>query len=377
MIKRILPIILMAFATVTYAKSPTETVNEVMQHYMGAHDVPGAAVILYIDGKPQAYYFGYANLETKQPITKDTIFELGSITKVMTSLLVAQEVDFAKIKLKDPITKYIPTLPKSFEGITVRSLATHTGGLPFQTPDAVKNRSDWEKYVQTMSPSEPVDTSYTYSQISIGLLGEAVEAVSHESFDQLYRSKILVPLGMQPIGLTVPAKLKPFYAQGYDAEGKPAAPISNAVFPQAGSMKASAEDMSKFMAAAIGLPSTPESIFYPIRMTETAYVAMNGVEQGLGWTIHDYSGEQAKALLMGQDNIGLKTVPVTAVINEPVFNGNELIDKTGATDGFRAYIAVIPDRKSGIIILTNRRDLSFDLMRAAREILFKTNGITA
>lgn len=375
MIRQILLSVTMLLATVVHAKTAQETVNEVMEHYMTAHDIPGAAVILYVDGKPQAYYFGVANRETKQPVTKDTIFELGSITKVMTSLLAAQEVDFAKIKLKEPITKYIPTLPKSFETVTVRSLATHTSGLPFNPPQDVKTQAELEKYLLTISPTDQTDKSYTYSQIGIGLLGQAVANVSHESFDKLYRTKILLPLGMQPIGLTVPEKLKPFYAQGYNAEGKPAAPIANSLFPQAGDMKASAEDMGKFLSAVIGLPSTPESIFYPIRMTETAYLEMDGVEHGLGWTIHDFRGENAQALLEGKDNIGLKTVPVTAVFADPVFNGNELIDKTGATDGFRSYIAAIPDKKTGIVILVNRRDLSFDLMRAAREILFKVNGI--
>ncbi len=109
MLKRLFLFMTMLVTTAVYAGSPDQVVNEVMQGYLQQHDIPGAAVIVYVDGKPSTYYYGVADRETKKPITKDTIFELGSITKLMTSLLLAQEVDFAKIKLKEPINKYIPT----------------------------------------------------------------------------------------------------------------------------------------------------------------------------------------------------------------------------------------------------------------------------
>lgn len=380
MLKKITALLLTLAATTLYAKTPAQVVNDTMQSYLAAQAIPGAAVILIVDGKPEAHYFGVENLETKQPVTQDTIFELGSITKLMTTLLVAQEIDYAKIKLKEPITKYVPTLPASFSGITVRQLATHTGGMPFYPPDDVKNRADFEKFAATFKPETAPDKLYTYSNVSIGLLGYALESVTHQNYNMLYRTKILSPLGMQPIALNVPAKLQAFYAQGYDSAGKPAPRVKETeeadLFPAAGGMKASAGDMAKFLSASIGLPGTPESIFYPLRLTQTAYLEMNGVEQGLGWVIHEInSKEKVKALLAGSEYIGLKTVPVTEVFAEPVFNGDELIDKTGATPGFRSYIAVIPNKKTGIVILVNKKIEGDSLMMVARDILFKVNNI--
>ena len=376
MIKRIILCVGMMFATVGYAADASQVVNNVMQTYMQKHEVPGAAVMLYVDGKPQAYYFGYANRESKKPVTKDTIFEVGSLTKLMTTLLIAQEVDFAKIKLQESITKYIPTLPASFADITVLSLATHTSGLPFEPPAEVKNRVEWEKYAATWKATAPVNAEYTYSQIGIGLLGQALETVTHESFNNLYRKKILAPLGMQPIALTVPKKLEEFYAQGYGKDGAAAVRVECLLFPSAGCMKASAEDMGKFLSAAIGLPQTPEGIFYPMRMTQTAYVQVGQTEQAMGWQVHELKAEQTKALLAGKDTLGLQTLPVSEVFADNKFNGAELIDKTGSTDGFRAYIGVIPDKKTGIVILVNRNIAGDDTMKAAREILFKLNGLS-
>ncbi len=375
MLKRLLVLMLMMTATAAYADSPDKVVNEVMHDYMQKNNVPGAAVLIYTDGKPTSYYFGYADLGHKKPVTKDTIFELGSLTKLMTTLLLAQEVDYAKIKLQDPVTKYIPTLPASFSNLTMRSLATHTTGLPLFLPSDIKNRADWEqKYAANWKADFAPDTQFRYSNVGIGLIGQALEAVTHESFDKLYRTKILDPLGMQPIGLTVPKKLQVNIAQGYDEKGLPAPPVSG-LFPSAGCMKASAEDMRKFLSASIGLPQTPESIFYPIRMTQTPYLGVKESAQGLGWVIHDMSPENLKALSEGSDGLGIETRPVVEVYSDPVFNGADLIDKTGTTDGFRAYIAVLPNKKSGIVILANRRDNSNSIVVAARDILFKLNDI--
>lgn len=380
MLKKITALLLTLVVTTVYAQTPQQVVNDTMQKYLAAQGIPGAAVILYVDGKPEAFYYGVANLETKQPVSSQTIFELGSITKLMTTLLVAQEVDFAKIKLKEPITKYVPTLPASFSGMTVRQLATHTAGVPFYPPETVKNRADFEKYAVTYQPNQASDKVYIYSNMSIGLLGYALEAITHQNYNQLYRTKILAPLGMQPIALNVPEKLKAFYAQGYDKDGKPAQRVNETeetdLFPAAGGMKASAGDMGKFLGAAMTLPGTPSSISYPMLMTETAYVEMNGVEQGLGWQIHEInSKEKINTLLAASDYIGLDTAPVTEVFAEPVYNGDELIDKTGATSGFRSYIAVIPNKKTGIVILANKKIEGNSLMMVAREILFKVNNL--
>jgi beta-lactamase class C len=376
MLKRLFLLLLLVVSSTVYADNTEKVVNDVMNAYMEKNDVPGAAVIVYKDGKPSAYYFGYADRETKKPVTKDTIFELGSITKLMTTLLMAQEVDFAKIKLDESVNKYIPTLPATFSNITMRSLATHTSGLPFKPPADIKTRAEWEKYAAEWKPDHKVDADYIYSNLGIGLIGQALETVTHQNFNQLYRTKILAPLGMQPIALTVPQKLDVFYAKGYNVDGNAVPPETLGLFPAAGDMKASVEDMGKFLAASIGLPGTPESIFYPIRMTQTAYVAVGETDLGLAWQIHEIDSKHIKSLLKASNELGLDIEKVSGVYAEPKFDGNQLIDKSGTTSGFKTYIAVIPSKKTGVVVLTNRRTNGNQVVAAGREILFKVNGIS-
>lgn len=377
MLKRLFLTFALCLSQIVYAAETDKVVNSVMQQYMQKYQVPGAAVIVYVDGKPSTYYFGVADKQSNKPVSKDTIFELGSLTKLMTAILLAQDVDFAKIKLKDPVNKYIPTLPASFGNISMRSLATHTSGLPFKPAGDIKTREQLEQYAQTFKPDTAPDTKFQYSNFGIGLIGFALETVSHQNYNQLFRTKILTPLGMSPIAFSVPKKYKDFYAQGYDEKGAPAPRIGDNLFAAAGDMKASVSDMGKFLSAAIGLPQTPESIFYPMRMTQTPYLEVGDYAQGLGWQIHDTTPETVKVMLTGNDMEDiLKPVAVGEVFKDPIFNGANLIDKTGATDGFRTYIAVIPQKKTGIVILTNRRVLGSPIAVAGREILFKLNGLS-
>lgn len=376
MLARLLLIGLSLLSFSVWAQPDTDNiVKPAVTAFMEKNQVPGAAVILYVNSKPYAYYFGYANRDKKTPVNQNTIFELGSITKIMTSLLLAQEVDAAKVQLDDSVTPYLTTLSPAFEDITLLNLATHTAGLPLNTPDAIKTEHDWNKYAETWRPPYSPDEKWIDSNIGMGLLGEAMEVVTHKNLDQLYRTRILLPLKMRPMGLVVPAQWKKAIAQGYDGQGSPVKPSPLGAFPSAYGMRASAQDMQHFLAAAIGLPGTPDRILYPIRMTQTAYVELPDWDQGLAWQIHDLSPDDIKDLLQDKQPDLLKPVKVREMIEKPLFDGNSLIDKTGTTQGFRAYIAVIPNKNTGIVILANKTSSDQSIVTTGRNILFKLNAL--
>src|SRR5581483_202499 len=95
----------------TTKKDPIATiVSKIVKDFMREFNIPGAAVALYIHGTPYLFSFGYADQEHKIPVTESTLFEIGSISKLFTCLLIAQEILAGRMRLTDPITNYIPLL---------------------------------------------------------------------------------------------------------------------------------------------------------------------------------------------------------------------------------------------------------------------------
>lgn len=357
---------------------PAEEIKQEITALMEENHIPGVAVELYIDGKPQSYYFGYAKPAKQVPVTKNTIFELGSISKVMTSLLLAQAVDAAKMQLNAPVMQYLPNLSTDFDDVSLKDLATHTAGVPFNIADNIKTQSELDNFLSHFSYETMSEEKWIYSNLGIGLLGNAIEHATHQNINNLYRQQILSPLHMQLIGLTVPAKLAGNYAQGYTEEGTEAPRCcSTSLLPAAGQMKASANDMQRFLSAAIGLPGTPETILYPMRLTQSAFVELpNAVMQGLGWQVHPLDKKHVQGLLDASDVQDLmKSIDVVDVYKKPLYSGDVLIDKTGMTNGFRTYIAVIPNKKTGIVILANKAVKGPAIVKSARKILFMLNQI--
>jgi beta-lactamase class C len=328
---------------------------------------------VYVKGQPSSYYYGFADKDKKIPVTNKTIFEVGSISKVMTSILLAQEIDFAKMSLSDPVTKYIKNLPGSFNHITLQNLATHTSGLPFNPPLHVSTSSELQAYLENWKPGVASGEEWQYSNLGVGLLSYALENSTKWDFNKLYTRHILSPLKMQSVGVTIPAKLNKYYAQGYDKNNNPTHPTQAKLFPAAYGLKVVAGDMRQFLGAAIGLPGTPSRLLWPMRMTQAAYIKYADTLQGLAWTVHPMNDETVPELLAGANESGLEPGEVDAVYERPSYDGNALIDKTGATEGFRAYIAVIPNKQTGIVLLANKNVSNATLVKTARELLFKLN----
>lgn len=351
-------------------------VKQTITKFMQDNHIPGVAVVLYDNGNPHTYYFGVANKTKKTPINNKTIFEVGSLTKLMTSFLFAQEIDVAKVSLNDSVRKYDKTLPETFDKITLMQLATHTASLPFNTTEDIKTQADLNTFLSEWEPDTTPGSEYNYSNIGIGLLGKALEAETKQDYTKLYTAHLAKPLKMQAFTFSVPTRYKKNIAQGYDKAGKPTAPVNSPFFPEAAALKISVEDMQKFLAAAIGLPGTPDSILYPMRMSEAAHVRLPEQLQGLGWRIYPISTDTIDELLDEPEEMNRGPMQVLEIYSKAKYDGNALIDKTGGTDGFRSYIALIPNKKSGIVILTNQFVTNDEIVEAGRDILFSVTKLT-
>lgn len=361
------------------ASDPTVAyVNQVMRTFLKENRIPGMAVELYINGKPYSFYYGVANVNTQVPVTDNTVFEIGSVTKLFTTLLVAMEINAGRMNLDDPITKYMPPILNSYAPInrvTIENLATHTAGLPYDMPKYITNQSILMAILSHWRPYAPVGSEWAYSNFGMGLLGSALESVTHENYDELYRTRILLPLKMNPIAFVVPDYLQALLAQGYDPSGGMEPYSSLDLLPASWAMKATGHDMLCFLKAAIGLPGTPPDIVEAMHLTQTPFVITKNMLQGLGWQIHRLGPADQFRMLHSPTFEPVGPMPATQISDRyRVYSPYDLIDKTGSMDGFRAYIAVIPNLKSGIVVLVNRGIPNGAIINTARMVLFKLSN---
>jgi beta-lactamase class C len=353
-------------------------VQQTIEPWMKQKGIPGAAINIYREGKPSAYYFGVESRDTQHPINEQTIFAVGSWTKVMTCLLAAETADAGLWELNDSVIKYLPLLKSNeshaFQSITLKNLGTYTAGLPFNLPETIQKPSELSDYLNHWRPEKK--NTWAYSNVSIGLLGDAVAARNQDDIEHLYIQKILKPLGMQPIGFSVPENLQSHYAQGYDVAGKPAARFAFKFFPASGAAKMSAGDALKFLKAAIEMSDVDNKIAKAMKVAQTPYFNVEDHQQGLGWIIYPLtypiSQQTRDKLLNPADEMDMGPIPATAMqVSQQKFDGSALMDKTGAADGFRSYIVVIPNLKTGVVILVNRYVSNGEIIKIGREILLK------
>ena len=348
MIKILRTILLFACLISNLHAQPADVVdplNKKLQQSLSSltqkNNIKGAVILLYANGKLYEEYYGYADDNKDNPVIRKTIFEIGSISKIMTSLLFAQEYDWAKMALNDPVTKYVKGLPRAYDKITMQDLATGR-----------------------------------YSNAGMDLLGEALAASTESDYGDLYRRHIMNPLLMVN-GATVPKSLAKYYAQGYDRAGKAVSPVGEGFYASSYGIKASVADMQKFLSAAIGLPGTPPRVFYPMRLTQSMFIKKNDEFQGLAWQIHPIrNNKDINRLLTIADHPNKSPVIIQEILQRPVYSDNVMMDKTGMTDGFSAYIAVIPAKKSGIVILANKNIPDHVTVKLAREILLGVTNLS-
>ena len=364
------------------SKSPdhtTDIVNKIIPNWMKKNKISGAAVEVYCNGVPHSYYFGYTNLTTKKPVTAKTIFEIGSISKVFTTLLIAEEINAGKMQLDAPIAQYLPDVKAANPLVgrfTLQNLGSHTTGFPLMLPDNIKTHQELLNYIANWKSVNPPNSQWVYSNVNIGLLGLALESVTHENINQLYKRLLLNPLGMTPLGVSVPTQLKSELAQGYDEEGNLMPHTGFWMLPAAAAVKATGNDMLLFLKASLSLPGTPLAIVSAMHLAQTPYVRTALIKQGLGWVIYSLDETNRNQLLNPSKNSNIGPIPVVHLDKDKQnFDENALIEKTGGTSGFRSYIVFIPHQKSGVVILINHHLSDGELLKAGREILFNLNSV--
>ena len=351
----------------------TQTVRPLMKRY----GLPGMAIGITIDGRDYLFNYGAASKTTGKHVDSSTLFEIGSITKTFTASLVSYAQLTGKLSLSDKVSADFPPLRgTSFDRIRLVNLGTHTaGGLPLQFPDDVQTDGDAIAYYQHWKPSHAAGTYRLYSNPSIMLLGLIAAERMNMTFVGSMQRTLFEPLGLHSTFLVVPEYQSSNYAQGYTNTGKPRRMIAGPLASEAYGIRTTALDMLHFIDANMNLVKLDDPLRRAIVDTHTGYFQIGALTQDLIWEQLRYPAALSDLLHANSGQISLEENAVTKI--EPPLRAQKdvVIDKTGSTSGFAAYVAFIPIRKIGIVVLANRAYPNEARVAAAYRILAHLDGM--
>jgi CubicO group peptidase (beta-lactamase class C family) len=318
----------------------------------------GVGIVVGVIESEGARVVSYGQLGEDDPrqVDGDTVFEIGSMTKVFTALVLAEMVQRGEVALTDPIAKYLPDgtrIPeRNGQPITFVDLATHTSGLPLMPEGlpplnelATAPYSDAQLY-QFLARHELPRQSGTrmeYSNIGYTLLGNALAARAGVGYETLLRTRVIVPLGLKNTGVAPVSGSEVRLAVGHDGSLRPTPPVSKipimSVMMPAGGVLSTAGDLLTFLRVALGYERS--SLAPAMAAMLSTRRPSSGGEQALGWMI--------------------------------IGNGDDqLIVHDGATFGYASSMAWDPKARAGVVVLSNHvvavGDIARHLLRPDRPL---------
>jgi serine-type D-Ala-D-Ala carboxypeptidase/endopeptidase len=274
---------------------------------------------------------------------KNTVFEIGSITKVFTGTLLAEAVKRGEVRLDEPISVYLPSKVKTptrgGKKITLIDLATHSSGLPrlpdnlapknLQNPYADYTLAQMYDFLSSYQLTRDIGAKYEYSNFGLGLLGHILSLRAGTSYENLVKTRILKPLAMNETTITLSPTLQARMAQGYDENGEPIVNWDLPTLAGAGALRSTAQDMAKFVAANAGLLKSDLSGVFEVAQ-QPRRTAGEKMKIGLAWQI----------------------LPLPT---------GDIVLHNGGTGGFRSFAGFSVARKVGIVVLTNSSESVDDI----------------
>jgi D-alanyl-D-alanine carboxypeptidase len=325
-----------------------DKIDDYLAAQMRQLHIPGLSLAIVRDGRiTKAQGYGFANVELKAHVTKETVYEIGSNTKQFTAAAIMMLVEDGKVHLEDAIAKYFPEAPEAWHDITVRHLLSHTSGI--QNHVAVPHWLDVFRTNLSFETAPPRDQllkmffklplefrpgeTWAYDNTGYYLLGIIIEKASGRTYWQFLQERIFKPLDMNATRSTDPQPIVSNRASGYEwkndhFENRPI--LLPVIAFSAGSLLSTVEDMAKWEAAL-----STEKLLKKSSLDQmwTAAVTNEGADApfnyGFGWFVDSY-------------------------------HGHRLVQHSGGTPGFSSVIYRFLSEKLTIIILTNHSDMIID-----------------
>jgi beta-lactamase class C len=346
-------------------------VDRAIEPLMAQHDVPGMAVAVTVDGQTLFFNYGEASKQERKPVTENTLFELGSVSKTITATLACYAQGLGKLSFADHPGKYMPQLQGSaIDRASLLELGTYTpGGLPLQFPDDVETEAQTIAYFRTWRPDAAPGLLRRYSNPSLGLFGHVTARALGVDFADAVEGRLFPALGLKHSHIRVPSSAMGDYAWGYDKTNRPVRVSPGPFDTETYGVKASAADVLRFVQANIDSSGLPESMRRAIDCTHTGYFRISDTVQGLGW--EQYRAPVTLAALQAGNSAKMSAEPNPATRLEPpqAPPRGTLFNKTGATRGFGAYVVFVPEQRVGIVMLANKNYPNSARVDAAYSIL--------
>jgi beta-lactamase class C len=345
-------------------------IDAIIQPLMQKYGVPGMAIAVSVDGKQQFYDYGVASKQTGKPITNQTLFEVGSLSKTFTATLAAYAQNEGKLSFAEPASHYLPELRGSaFDRVSLLNLATHTSGLPLFVPDEVTNDAQLMAYYKNWQPPHAVGSYRVYSNLGIGMLGMITAKSLNQPFAQAMEKQLLPALGMNHSYVNVPAAQMDNYAQGYNKKDQPVRVTPGPLDAESYGIKSNAEDLIRYLEANMQVTKVGDKWRKALAATHTGYYRAGVFTQDLMWESYAYP-EKLTTLTEG-NNAGMimNGTPATAITPPKQDQGAAWYNKTGSTGGFSTYAVFIPSKKIAVVMLANKWFPNDDRVAATYQLI--------
>jgi CubicO group peptidase (beta-lactamase class C family) len=268
------------------------------------------------------------------PLDGDTVFEIGSITKVFTSLVLADMAEKKELDLLDPVLKFLPAGTKipelDGEEITLHDLATHTSGLPRmplnvdsadpQNPYADYTVAKLYEFLAKYQLQRAIGARFEYSNLGVALLGQALARHANTNYEALIQSRINAPLGMKSTSVALNSTMKDRLASGHAYALEPTPNWDMASLEAAGGLHSTANDMLSFLAGHLGYKNS--TLAPAMKAMTTVRRTVSGRSIALGWFIEKRDGV-------------------------------DIIYHSGETGGYSSFIGYDPKARTGVVVLSN------------------------
>jgi CubicO group peptidase (beta-lactamase class C family) len=328
-----------------------ERVATVLTEKMKEHKVPGVSLGIVRNGTVMTSGFGVTNIDHPLPVTDDTVFQIGSITKTFTGTAIMRLVEQGRVRLDAPVRTYIPTFAvrdaAASSNATVMDLLTHMGGWEGDVfEDTGEGADAVSSYVTRLKEVEqvaPLGTVWSYNNAGFIVAGRIVEVVTGKSYEAALQELVTAPIGLKETYITPADVMTLRFAVGHNSS-------------PSGMRVARPWPIGRYAHSAGGIISTARDLL--------TYAQFH-MGTGPAGVLSDQTRDRMQAVVVKKHGTD-EEMAVTWHINHA--GGVRRVAHGGATTGQQAVLTMVPDRQFAVVVLTNSSSgsrLHQDVTRAA------------